>query len=100
MNALRLCLLTAAVATLSAPLAAAAAPRSDGSDLSCSTPARSLVERRIEEQAARGLPSLIGFVHRTQPIYQLSVADAVAWIDSDREQRAACLRASADKLAD
>jgi hypothetical protein len=100
MNALRLFFATAVVATLSAPLAGVAAPQSVASATSCSTPSRSTVERRIAEQAARGLPALIGFVHRTQPIYQLTVVDAVAWIDSERERRAACLRASVDRLAD
>ena len=70
MNALRLFVVTAAIATLAAPLAAGAAPGSDA-QLACNMPSRSLVERRIEEQAARGLPALLGFVHRTAPIYQL-----------------------------
>jgi hypothetical protein len=45
------------------------------------------------------MQSLVGFVHRTQPIYQLTVEDAVAWVDNERERRTACLRASADKPA-
>ena len=56
--------------------------------------------RRIEENAARGMPALIAFVNRTQPIYQLTLEDAVAWVDSDRDRRAACMRASADQLSD
>jgi heme A synthase len=98
MNALRLSVLTAIVATLAAPLAAAAAPRSDTA-VACTAPTRSLVERRVEEQAARGMPELIGFVHRTAPIYQLSVVDAVAWVDAERERRLACVSASA-RVAD
>ncbi|HEY2188049.1 MAG TPA: hypothetical protein VGH48_05750 [Caldimonas sp.] len=99
MNALRLSVLTAIVATLAAPLAALAAPGSDTADV-CTSPTRSLVERRVEEQAARGMPALIGFVHRTQPFYQLTVEDAVAWVDSERERRTACMRASAGQAAD
>ena len=60
MNELRLTVLTAIVATLAAPLAAAAAPASDTA-VACTAPTRSLVERRIEEQAVRGMPAPIGF---------------------------------------
>ena len=96
MNALRLSVLTAVVATLSAPLVAGAAPARDASaEASCSA-ALSPLERRIGEQAARGMPALIGFVHRTAPIYQLTVVDAVARVDAERERRTACMRASAD----
>ena len=98
MNALRLFVLTAVVATLATPFAASAAP-SDATGV-CASPARSPLERRIEENAARGMPALIAFVHRTQPFYQPSVEDAVAWVDSDRERRTACLRASADIKSD
>ena len=100
MNALRISLLTAVVATLSAPFACGAAPASDASSASCTPATRSLVERRIVEEAGRGLPALISFVNRTQPIYQLRVVDAVAWIDSERERRTACMRASAGALSD
>ena len=95
MNALRLSVLTAAVALVALPIAAAAAP-SDATS-ACNPPSRSLVERRIEEHAALGMPSLIGFVHRTQPFYQLTVEDAVAWVDGERERRTACMRAAAEK---
>jgi hypothetical protein len=98
MNALRLSVLTAVVATLAAPIVAQAAP-SEATG-ACSAPSRTLVERRIEENAARGMPTLIAFVNRTQQIYQLRLDDTVAWIDSERERRTACMRASADKLTD
>jgi len=94
MNALRLFALTAVVATLAAPIAAAPATSA------CTAPSRSIVERRIEEHAGRGMQSLVAFVHRTQPIYQLTVEDAVAWVDSERERRAVCLRASAEQPAE
>ena len=97
MNALRLSVLTAAIAMLAAPIVTSAAP-SDATS-ACTSPSRSIVERRIEEHAGRGMQSLVAFVHRTQPIYQLSVEDAVAWVDSERERRTACLRASAEKPA-
>jgi hypothetical protein len=98
MNALRISVLTAVVATLASPIAAMAAPAEATS--ACGAASRSLVERRIEENAARGMPALIAFVNRTQPIYQLTLEDAVAWVDSDRDRRAACMRASADQLSD
>ena len=98
MNALRLFALTAVVASFAAPIAAMAAPGDATS--TCTAPSRSNVERRIEEQADRGMQSLVAFVHRTQPIYQLSVEDAVAWVDSERERRTACMRASAEKTSD
>jgi hypothetical protein len=99
MNALRISVLTAVVATLSAPFACGAAPASDAS-IACAPATRSLVERRIVEEAARGLPALISFVNRTQPIYRLRVVDAVAWIDAERERSVACMRASAGGLSD
>ena len=97
MNALRLSVLIAS-AVVAAPIAASAAP-SDATS-ACSAPSRSLVDRRIEENAARGLPALIAFVNRTQPIYQLTLEDAVAWVDTDRDRRTTCLRAGAEKFAD
>jgi hypothetical protein len=99
MNALRISVLTAVVATLAAPLAGTAAPARDAAIASCATAPTSLVERRISEEAARGLPALIGFVNRTQPIYRLRVVDAVEWLDAEREQRTVCIGASADRAA-
>ncbi len=94
MNSLRLLVLTASCAVVFAPDASAAV-----SAASCSAaPHQSLVERRIDEEAARGLPALISFVNRTQPIYQLRVVDAVALIDAERERRSACLTAAADAV--
>ena len=98
MNALRLFALTAVVASLAAPIAASAAPGDATSARASRT--RSNVERRIEEHAGRGMQSLVAFVHRTQPFYQLTVEDAVAWVDSERERRTACMRASAEKTSD
>ena len=101
MNALRISVLPFFVAMLSAPVAVVAAPASGAATVAdCSAAQRSLVERRIHEEAARGMPALIGFVNRTRPFYQLTVVDAVAAIDAERERRAACMRASAGPLAD
>jgi hypothetical protein len=97
MNALRLFALTAVVASFAAPLAAQAAP-ADATG-ACAAPSRSNIERRIEERAGRGMQSLVAFVHRTQPFYQLTVEDAVAWVDNERERRTACMRASAETPA-
>src|SRR4051794_3677125 len=67
MNSLRLFVLTAACAVLAAPVASVAAPAE--SSAGCMPPSASLVQRRVSDEAARGLPSLISFVNRTQPIY-------------------------------
>ena len=97
MNSLRLFALTAVCAVLAAPVASIAAPAE--SSASCTTPSLSLVHRRVGDEAARGLPSLISFVNRTQPIYHLRVAEAVDMLDEARARRAACMSASADAVA-
>ena len=63
-------------------------------------PRLTLVERRVSEEAARGLPRLIAFVNRTQPIYQLRLADAVDLLDAERERRNQCVTASASAISD
>ena len=98
MNSLRLFVLTAACAVLASPVASVAAPAE--SSAVCPAPRLTLVERRVSEEAARGLPTLISFVNRTQPIYQLRLVDAVAMLDAERERRSACLTASARAAAD
>lgn len=97
MSPLRTFVFTVAVVALAAPIASVAAPAGDSS-AACAAPPTGLTERRISEEAARGLPSLISFVNRSQPIYQLRVVDAVAWLDAERERRNACLTASARTL--
>ena len=99
MSPLRTFAFTVVVAALAAPIASVAAPAGESS-AACTAAPTSLTERRISEQAAQGLPSLIGFVNRTQPIYQLRVVDAVAWLDAERERRNACVTASARALTD
>lgn len=99
MSPLRTFLVIVAAAALAAPLGSAAAPAGD-STIACAAQSTTLAERRIGEQAAKGLPSLIGFVNRTQPIYQLRLVDAVAWLDAERERRNACMTASANAITD
>jgi len=99
MNSLRLFILTIAGAALTAPFASAAAP-AESALAACVAPSRSLEQRRVEDVAARGLPSLISFVNRTQPIYQLSLVDAVAMIDAERARRNQCTTASASPTSD
>ena len=98
MNSLRLFVLTAVCAVLATPVASVAAPAE--SYAACLAPRLTLVERRVSEEAARGLPTLISFVNRTQPIYQLRLADAVALIDAERERRNQCVTASASAVSD
>jgi hypothetical protein len=99
MNSLRLFALTAVCAVLVAPVAIAAAP-ADSSFAACTAPRLSLVQRRVSEEAARGLPTLISFVNRTQPIYQLRLVDAIALLDAERERRNECVTASAAAVPD
>ncbi|HEY4956886.1 MAG TPA: hypothetical protein VII31_03655 [Caldimonas sp.] len=93
MSPLRLLALTAACGALVAPLAGIAAPSADSS--ACAVRPMTLTERRISEEAAKGLPALISFVNLTAPIYQARVVDAVAWLDARKERRAACATALA-----
>jgi len=99
MSPLRTFAFTVVVAALAAPIAGVAAPAGESS-AACTAAPSSLVERRIADEAARGLPSLVGFVNRTQPIYQLRLVDAVAWLDTERERRNACITASARGLTE
>jgi hypothetical protein len=94
MSPLRLFALTALCGALAAPFAAIAAPSVDSSTACVARP-MTLTERRISEEAAKGLPALISFVNLTQPIYQLRVVDAVAWLDAEKERRADCTTALA-----
>ena len=82
MNSLRLFVLTITGAALAALFACAAAP-AESAPAAAWRRARALVQQRVRDEAARGLPSLISFVNRTQPIYQLRLVDAVAMVDAD-----------------
>ena len=98
MNSLRLFVLTAACAVLATPVASVAAPAESSS--ACMAPRQTLVERRVSEEAARGLPTLISFVNRTQSIYQLRLNDAVDLLDAERERKSQCMSASALAVSD
>ena len=98
MNSLRLFVLTAACAVLATPVASVAAPAESSS--ACMAPRQTLVERRVSEEAARGLPTLISFLNRTQPIYQVRLDGAVAMLDAERERRNQCITASASAVSD
>ena len=99
MNSLRLFAMTVACAAVAFPFASAAAP-AEATAVACMAPSQSLVDRRVATEAARGLPALILFVNRTQPIHQLSLIEAVAMIDAERDRRSACLTASAGAVSD
>ena len=99
MRAHRLSILSLACGVLVVPLAAVAAPAS-GTAASCAPAPMTMVQRRISEEAARGLPNLIGFVNVSQPIYQMRLVDAVAWLDADRERRAGCVATAALAASD
>ena len=98
MSPVRTFAVTVVVAVLAAPLGSVAASAGEPA-ASCAAPA-SVTERRIAEEAANGLPSLIRFVNRTQAIYQLRLVDAVAWLDAERARRTACTTASAQSVTD
>jgi len=98
MNSLRLYVLTADCAVLATPVASVAAPAE--STAACMAPRLTLVERRVSEEAARGLPMLISFLNRTQPIYQVRLDGAVAMLDAERERRNQCVTASAGAASD
>ena len=98
MNSLRLFVLTAACAVLATPIGSAAAPAE--SSAACLAPRLTLVERRVSEEAARGLPTLVSFVNRTQAIYQVRLAEAVDMLDAERARRNQCVTASAIAVSD
>jgi len=85
--------MTVAAAALAAPFASAAAP-ADSARAACMAPSQSLIHRRVSDEGARGLPSLISVVNRTRPIYQLRLIDAVAMIEAERERINRCMTAS------
>ncbi len=100
MSPTRLFFLTATCAALAAPLSSPAAPAAASIASACAPASMALVQRRISEEAARSLPALIGFVNRTQPIYQIRLVDAVAWLDAERERRNECVALSASATTD
>ncbi len=95
MSPVRLVFLMVACSALAAPLAGHAAPTSTLASADACSGRMTLTERRITEHAGNGMPALIGYVHLTQPIYQVSVDEAVAMVDAQRANRQTCAVASA-----
>ena len=95
MSPVRLVFLVTACTALAAPLASHAAPSTAATVAGgCSVP-MTLTERRVAEHAGAGMKALIGYVHLTEPIYQVSVAEAVAIVDEQRARQQQCAVASA-----
>ena len=94
MSPVRLVFLITACTALAAPLASHAGQATKVASADCSS-RMTLTERRVTEHAGAGMPALIGFVNLTQPIYQLSVAEAVAIVDEQRARQQECSVASA-----
>ena len=90
MSPVRLVFLMTACTALSAPLASHAAPFASTIVAGGCASQMTLTERRVNEHAAAGVPALVGYVHLTQPIYQISVDEAVAMVDAQRARRAGC----------
>jgi hypothetical protein len=95
MSPVRLVFLMTACTALAAPLASRAAPSATFASADACSARMTLTERRIVEHANAGLPALVGYVHLTQPIYQVSVDEAVAIVDAQRAHRQDCAVASA-----
>jgi hypothetical protein len=100
MSPYRLTLLTTALAALAAPFAGQAATDPATTSATCAAAPMTLTERRVAENATAGMPALISFVHRTQPIYQLRVEDAVAMVDAQRARKDECTMVSARAPSD
>ena len=87
MSPVRLVFLMTACTALAAPLATRAAPTAPTADCSARM---TLTERRVNEHAGAGVPALVSYVHLTQPIYQITVDEAVAMVDAQRTRQAQC----------
>jgi hypothetical protein len=94
MSPVRLVFLMTACTALAAPLASHSAPTTASVAGDCSA-RMTLTERRVGEHAGAGMPALISYVHLTQPIYQITVDEAVAMVDAQRARQAQCAVASA-----
>ncbi len=90
MSPVRLVFLMTACTVLAAPLASHAAPSSSATVAGGCAAKMTLTERRVVEHAGAGMPALIGYVHLTQPIYQITVDEAVAMIDAQRARQTQC----------
>lgn len=95
MSPLRSVLMMTACIALAAPLASHAAPSTAATVAGGCSARMTLTERRVTEHAGAGMPALIGYVHLTQPIYQLTVEDAVAIVDAQHARQQECAVVSA-----
>ena len=89
MSPVRLVFLLTACTALSAPLASHAAPTTTTVAGGCSAK-MTLTERRVTEHAGAGMPALISYVHLTQPIYQITVDEAVAMVEAQHARQEQC----------
>ena len=99
MSSYRLILLAATCAALATPFTSRAAP-DPATSATCTAQSMTMTERRMTEKAAGGLPALIAFVHLTAPIYQVTVYDAVAMVETQRARKDACTMVSARATTD
>jgi hypothetical protein len=95
MSPVRLVFLMTACTALAAPLASHAAQPATVASADVCAPRMTLTERRIVEHSGTGMSDLVSYVHLTQPIYQVTVDQAVAIAESQRASRQACAVASA-----
>lgn len=95
MSPVRLVFLMTACTALAAPLATRAAPAAQTTVAGGCAAGMTLTERRVVEHSGAGVSALAQYVHLTQPIYQITVEEAVAMVDAQRANRQACAVASA-----
>ncbi len=88
MSPVRLVFMITACTALAAPLASHAASSTTVAG-GCAAK-MTLTERRVNEHAGAGIPALVSYVHLTQPIYQITVDEAVAMVDAQRARQAEC----------
>ena len=86
-----LCMTFAACAV---PALAADATNPDAVPGSCASRPYSEMHERILDRAAQGPDALRRYVGIIQPLHQIDFADAVAWLDRERERLDTCRTAS------
>lgn len=90
MSPVRLVFLMTACIALAAPLASHAAPSASATVAGGCAAQMTLTERRATEHSGAGVRALVSYVHLTQPIYQITVDEAVAMVDAQRARQAQC----------
>ena len=89
MSPVRLVFLITACTALASPLASHAAPTTTTVAGGCAAK-MTLTERRVNEHAGAGMPALVSYVHLTQPIYQITVDEAVAMVEAQHARQEQC----------